>query len=64
MSDRDDSEDSIQNPETRSRRAWVECALQGVRRRLEAGEALPRVDSLAEAPPRPQLSLVPSGRQR
>ena len=38
MSDRDENDDLIQNPETRTRRAWVASALQGVRRRLESGE--------------------------
>jgi hypothetical protein len=64
MSDRDETEDILKNPETRTRRAWVERALQGVRRRLDSGEALPEAGEVPEAPARPRLSVVPSGRKR
>ncbi|MFO1354562.1 MAG: hypothetical protein U1F72_00245 [Gammaproteobacteria bacterium] len=65
MSDRDENDDLIQNPETRTRRAWVASALQGVRRRLESGE-MPSAGPIpaAEAPPRPRLSVVPSAHKR
>ncbi len=63
MSDRQEPDDLIRNPETRSRRTWVDRALQGVRRRIEAGEPLPEVNE-ADAPPQPHLYVVPSGRNR
>lgn len=70
MSDRDqddNSEDLIRNQETRTRRAWVDRALQGVRRRLESDQGLPDGESLPEAgepAERPQLYVVPSRRKR
>ncbi len=59
MSDRDDQDDLIRNPDTRSRRAWINRALQGVRRRLEAGEEMPQAAE-AERPPQPHLYVVRS----
>lgn len=71
MSDRDQKDNSdeiIRNQETRTRRAWVDRALQGVRRRLESGQGLPEADGLPEAgepaEQRPPLYVVPSRRQR
>lgn len=65
MSDREQTSDfSIRNPETRSRRAWVERALQGVRERLASGELQPGPGDTPGAPPKPRLSVVPSGRKR
>lgn len=62
MSDRDDHDDLIRNPDTRSRRAWINRALQGVRRRLESGEGLPPAAG-TEPPPRPRLYVVRSSRK-
>jgi hypothetical protein len=65
MSDSDDHGEIISNQDTRTRRAWVERALQAVRRRLDSGQGLP--EGLPEADPaaeRPQLRVVPSGRKR
>lgn len=63
MSDKDEHEhdDIIRNQETRKRRAWVKRAVEGVRRRLEQGEGIPKT-----APPeRPShLTVVPSPRKR
>lgn len=61
MSDRND-DDFIRNPDTRSRRAWINRALQGVRRRLETGEGLPPAPE-AEQPPPPHLYVVRSRRE-
>ena len=61
MSDRDDNNDLIKNKDTKTRRAWVDRALQSVRRRLEKGEELPSAPEPAE---RPHLHVVPSGRKR
>jgi hypothetical protein len=62
MSDEDEHDDIIRNHDTRSRRAWVNRAVEGVRRRLERGEEIPRT-----APPersRPQLTVVSSPPKR
>lgn len=70
MSDTDqneDSEDLIRNQETRTRRAWVDRALQSVRRRLESGQGLPEADGMTDAgerAERPQLYVVPSRHKR
>jgi hypothetical protein len=61
MSDRDDNDEIIKNQETRTRRAWVERALAGVRRRLERGEELPAGSQEADPP---RLYVVPPGRKR
>ena len=61
MSDRDDNDDLIKNPETRTRRAWVERALAAVRRRLERGEDLSPGSDKTEAP---RLYVVPPVRKR
>ena len=61
MSDTDDNDDIIKNQETRTRRAWVDRALQSVRRRLNRGEDLPAESEPAE---RPHLYVVPPGRKR
>lgn len=61
MSDRENTDDLIKNHETRSRRAWVERALQGARRRLDP-EAEPAPAPAARR--RPRLYVVPSGRKR
>lgn len=58
MSDRDDNDEIIKNQETRTRRAWVDRALQSVRRRLDRGEELPAESEPAE---RPRLYVVPPG---
>jgi hypothetical protein len=63
MSDRDDQDDIIKNDDTRSRRAWVARAVQGVRRRLESGEKLPDAAE-SEAPPEPHLYVVRSQPKR
>ena len=61
MSDRDDNDEIIKNQETRTRRAWVDRALQSVRRRLDKGEELPADSEPAE---RPRLYVVPPGHKR
>jgi hypothetical protein len=61
MSDRDDDQVIIRNEDTVARRAWVERALDCVRRRLENGEAPPAPSQPEERPP---LYVVPSGRRR
>ena len=61
MSGKDDNDALIKNQDTKTRRAWVDRALQGVRRRLEKGEDLP---SAPEPADRPYLHIVPSGRKR
>jgi hypothetical protein len=62
MSDTDDQDDFITNEDTRRRRAWIERAVRGVRRRLDAGEAIPELPESEPAPP-PRLRVVPGGRK-
>ncbi|MBM4196769.1 MAG: hypothetical protein FJ197_06685 [Gammaproteobacteria bacterium] len=62
MSDREDQEEIIRNPETRNRRAWVERALEGVRRRLASEQGLPECGDAT--PERPNLYVLRSGRSR
>jgi hypothetical protein len=62
MSDRDDQDDIIRNPETRRRRAWIDRAIDSVRRRLESGEGIPEADETDTE--RPKLYVVRSGRHR
>jgi hypothetical protein len=57
MSDRDDNEDLIKNPDTLTRRAWVDLAVKGVRRRLDLDPGLAEAAPPAEPP---QLYVVPS----
>jgi hypothetical protein len=67
MSDRDengDGEDFFRNQETRTRRAWVNRALEGVRRRLESGQGLPASDPPPRKTGRPRLYVVPSRKKR
>ena len=67
MSDRDendDGDDLFRNQETRTRRAWVNRALEGVRRRLESGQGLPECAPEPARPARPRLYVVPSRRKR
>lgn len=59
-----DEDDVIRNPQTRDRRAWVACALQGARRRLASGTSSAGFGALSEMPPKPRLSVVPSGHKR
>lgn len=61
MSDRDEDE-IITNEDTLARRAWVDRALDGVRRRLRLDADLP--EAAAEGPDKPQLYVVPSSRKR
>jgi len=62
MSDDRDENEIITNNETLARRAWVERALEGVRRRLRLDAELP--ETAAEPPEKPQLYVVPSSRKR
>jgi hypothetical protein len=64
MASRDDNSDIIiRNQDTIIQRAWVERAIESVRRRLENNEELPPVAE--EQPPgRPHLYLVHSARKR
>ncbi len=62
MSDRDDNEDIIRNQDTVARRAWVEWALDSVRRRLQTDEEMP--GGTAKAADRPSLFVVRPGRKR
>jgi hypothetical protein len=61
--DSDDNDDIIRNQDTLKRRAWVDRAIEGVRRRLEQGDGVP-ADSIACEPDRPRLSVVPPSRKR
>ncbi len=61
MSDRDDNEQILKNKDTVARRAWVNRALECVRRRLERGEEIPTAGEQAE---RPSLFVVRSSRER
>lgn len=61
MSDREDQDQIITNPDTRTRRAWVERALEGARRRLGRDAEAPEE---AAPPERPRLYVVPSGGKR
>lgn len=61
MSDRDDNENIIRNQDTAARRAWVELALESVRRRLQTDDESPAADSPAE---RPSLFVVRSSQKR
>jgi len=63
MSDRNDQHNILKNDETIRRRIWIDRAVQGARRRLEAGEPIPELAESA-APPAPHLSVVPGGRER
>ena len=63
MSDRDDQDDLIRTPETRRRRAWIERAIDSVRRRLESGQGIPEAADEG-ATERPNLYVVRSGRRR
>lgn len=63
MSDFDEN-DFIRNPETRNRRAWVACALRGARRRLASSAVSADLAGLSETPPKPRLTVVPSGHKR
>ncbi len=62
MSDEDKNDDIIKNEDTLTRRAWVDRALQSVRRRLEGNQGIPEASEAAEQ--RPQLFVVPTGRKR
>ncbi len=66
MSDTKDQDDIIRNPETRQRRAWIQRAIDGVRRRLDSGQGIPTASETAETtgPERPHLYVVRSGRRR
>jgi len=61
MSKRKHSDPLITNEQTLQRRAWIERALDGVRRATERVE-----DSIepAESPPRPKLYVVGSSSPR
>jgi hypothetical protein len=61
MSDRDDDNANlITNQDTLARRAWIERAMQSVRRRLKLdSEAAPEQDP----PGKPRLHVVPSGKR-
>lgn len=61
MSESDDQKYPLKNEETVSRRAWVDRALECVRRRLESGEDIEPAPDQAE---RPQLYVVSSSRRR
>jgi hypothetical protein len=62
MSDnRDDDEIVIRNQDTLARRAWVESALEGVRRRLQLDDEPPLDES---RPARPPLFVVRPPRKR
>jgi hypothetical protein len=61
MSDHDDQAYPLKNEETINRRAWVDRALECVRRRLEAGEEIGPAPEKSE---RPNLYIVSSGRPR
>jgi hypothetical protein len=63
MPDTDQHDDIIKNKDTRSRRAWVSRAIDGVRRRLERGEGIPPADPVAADPERPRLTVVPNTRK-
>jgi hypothetical protein len=63
MTTRDDHSDIIKNEDTIIRRAWVERALQGARRRLESGEDIV-ADAEPAEPSRPPLYVVGSARRR
>jgi hypothetical protein len=58
MPDTDQQDDIIKNQDTRTRRAWVSRAVDGVRRRLERGEGIPPAD-----PERPRLTVVRNTRK-
>lgn len=64
MENRDDDHHLIiRNRDTRARRAWVECALDSVRRRLdEDGDPLPTIEERPRE--RPPLYIVHSSRKR
>ena len=62
MSGEDEKDEILKNEDTLTRRAWVDRALEGVRRRLEGDQGLPGASEAAE--PRPQLYVVPSDRKR
>jgi hypothetical protein len=62
--DTDHNDDIIRNDDTRSRRAWVNRAIEGVRRRLERGEGIPAEGPATGEPDRLPLSVVPSDRKR
>ncbi len=62
MSDRDDKEDIIRNQDTVARRAWVEWALESVRRRLQTDEEPPAGG--VQPADRPSLFLVRPSRRR
>jgi hypothetical protein len=59
--DSDQHDDIIRNDDTLKRRAWVDRAVEGAKRRLENGEEIPAVP---DTPERPRLAVVPSGRKR
>jgi hypothetical protein len=61
MSDREDKDNLISNPETRRRRDWVDRAVAGARRRIEGEQGIPPAD---EPLRRPRLYVVRSGRPR
>jgi hypothetical protein len=61
MSDREEQDEIITNQDTRTRRAWVERALEGARRRLGLDAEIPEEGVPEE---RPRLYVVPPGRKR
>lgn len=64
MSDRDDNDELIKNPDTRTRRDWVDRAITGVRRRLDLERLPPETTPAPEPAERPHLYVVPSSRKR
>lgn len=61
MSESNEQNYPLKNEETVNRRAWVDRALECVRRRLESGEEFEPAPEKAE---RPQLYVVSSSRPR